>query len=117
MSDQIKQSLVDEFLVERLSQYHSHFQSVLWKKSFQPYLKALYEMSVRATLQGSDHMSIDVQRGRALAFEAILNLPKFVDKLIADKTSGEKTTPESKLAGPITDYEGDFSEVDFQEKD
>jgi hypothetical protein len=115
MSDQIKQSLVDEFLSERLSQYERHFQSVLWKKSFQPYLKALYEMAVRSALQGKDHMTIDMKRGEALAFENILNLPKFIDFLIEQKTKGSEKVPERKLSGAITDYEGDFSDLKFEE--
>lgn len=108
---EIKQSLVDEFIVERLSQYERFFNSPLWKKSFHPYLKALYEMAIRSALQGNDHMTIDVHRGRALAFEALLNLPKFIEKLIADKTNPSSIHPEAKLSGPITDYLDDFPEL------
>lgn len=108
---EIKQSLVDEFILERLSQYERFFNTPLWKKSLQPYLKALYEMAVRSTLQGNDHMTIDIQRGRALAFEALLNMPKFVDKLISEKSDPSSMHPEAKLSGPITDYLDDFPEL------
>lgn len=118
MSDQqIKQSLVDEFISDRLSQYERHFNSPLWKKSLQPYLKALYEIANRNVLQGKDHMTIDVQRGMALAFENILNLPKFVDHLIGEKTNPSAATSPAQLNGPITDYADDFRELFIEDKD
>lgn len=111
MTDQdIKQSLTEQFLAERLYQYEKLFAGPLWKKSLQPYLKALYEMSLRSVLQETDHTRSDIQKGRALALENIMNLPKFIEYLQSMKTNPSQGHPEAKLSGPITDYEGDFAD-------
>ena len=111
MTDQdIKQSLVDQYLKERLSQYDRLFTSPLWKKSWQPYLKALYEMSIRKVLTETDHTKSDMQKGMALAYENMLNLPKFVEYLGKNKTEPTNQEGESKMPGPITSYLDDMDE-------
>jgi hypothetical protein len=107
----IKQSLVDEFLKERLKQYDRLFSSPIWKKSLYPYLKALYEIEVRRVLAEMDHTKSDVAKGRALAFENIINLPKFVEYMLSNKTNHTNQNGDEKLPGPATDYMGDFDEL------
>jgi hypothetical protein len=109
---QIKQSLVDEFLKERLGQYERHFSSPLWKKSIQPYLKALYEMSIRKVLTETDHTKSDMQKGMALAYENILNLPKFIEFMGKNKTNPTNQGGDEKLPGYSTGYLDDLNEMD-----
>lgn len=108
---EIKQSLIDQYIKERVNQYDRFFSTPLWRKSLHPYLRALYEISIRKVLTEKDHVNSDMQKGFALAYENVINLPKFIEFLAKEKTNGTNQDGEDKLPGASTDYMGDFDDL------
>lgn len=101
------ENLTAQFLDEHLKQYDRFFSSMLWKKSLLPWLKAQREIANRALIQGKDHIEMDVQRGRVLMAEAIINLPKFIEYRIEAKTKESVESANGNYSSPSTDaYEG-----------
>jgi hypothetical protein len=95
----IKQSVWNEFIVERIDQVEKILTSAAWKKAILPWLQAHREMKIRAVLQSDNHSQIDRDRGFVLAFEQLINLGKAIE-FERTQQSNKSTTPQPHSPQP-----------------